>query len=144
MSDIAADPELATLNSLSACKSAILVPLRRGLDSYGVMLFAHPQSEFFDTEREEILFIISQQASIAIQNALLFQDLEAERDRLVRTQEEERKLLARDLHDGPTQSVTGIAMRTEYIRRMLKAGMSQADLDTELGQIETMARKTTQ
>ncbi len=144
LSNLASDPELCTLQSLTSCKSAILLPLRRGLDSYGVMLFAHQQSEFFDNEREEILTIISQQASIAIQNALLFQDLEAERDRLVRTQEEERKLVARDLHDGPTQSVTGIAMRAEYIRRMVKAGMSPDDLDVELSQIEAMARKTTQ
>jgi signal transduction histidine kinase len=142
--DIQTDSELGGLQSLKDCQSAILLPLRRGLDSYGVLLCAHQDSDFFDDERQDILSIISQQASIAIQNSLLFQDLQAERDRLVRNQEEERKLVARDLHDGPTQSVTGIAMRAEYIRRMVKEGISEDDLIAELEQIEVMARKTTQ
>jgi len=144
LSEPSTDPELCEMTSLAKCHSSILLPLRRGLDSYGMMLFAHEESDFFDDERQVILTIISQQAAIAIQNALLFRDLEAERDRLVRTQEEERKLVARDLHDGPIQSVTGIAMRAEYIRRMITEGMDETDLEVELEQIEVMARKTTQ
>lgn len=144
LDDPLADPELCQMASVDKCNSFILLPLRRGLDTYGIMFFAHEESDFFDEDRQDLLTIIGQQASIAIQNSLLFRDLGAERDRLVRTQEEERKIVARDLHDGPVQSITGIAMRAEYIRRMIREGIDNKDLETELEQIEVMARKTTQ
>ena len=107
------------------------------------MLFGHSKIGFFSGERQDVLEMISQQAAIAIQNAQLFQELETERDRLVQTQAEERKRLANELHDGPTQSVTGIAMRAAITRRMLVNGSDTGALTVELEQIEDLARRTT-
>ncbi len=144
LSNPSQDPELGKLMALRDSQSAVLFPLLRGLDSYGLMLFAHRKKDFFDVERRDLLEVISHQVVIAIQNAQLFQDLEAERDRLVNAQEEERKQLARELHDGPTQSVTGIAMRAEYIRRLMESRIDPDEIANELQQVETLARKTAQ
>jgi len=77
----------------------------------------------------------------AIQNARLYQDLEQEKERLAETQEEARRKLARDLHDGPTQSVAAIAMRVNFARRLIERNPKEAS--EELFKIEELARKTT-
>jgi signal transduction histidine kinase len=139
--DISQDPELGRLIALQQCKTAYCIPLRTGLDVYGVMLFAHTDPMFFTIANRELLDIIGNQAMIAIQNARLYQDLEQEKERMMEIQEEARKKLARDLHDGPTQSIAAIAMRVNFARRLMERD-SQAAGD-ELVKIEDLARRTT-
>lgn len=141
MSDnIHSDPELGRVSAFQTCSSALCLPLSRGLDSYGVMIFAHPDPGFFSTERQELLQMISRQAVIAIQNARLYQQLQDENEQILQTQEEARNKLARDLHDGPTQSVAAIAMRLEVAQKMLL--QSPARVSPELKEIEELARRT--
>ncbi len=135
------DPELGRLIALHATRSAYALPLRTGLDTYGVLLFAHPDSDFFLPERCEVLGIICNQSTIAIQNARLYQELEKEKNRMMEIQEESRKKLARDLHDGPTQSISAIAMRINFTRRLMDRDAKLAA--DELFKIEDLARKTT-
>jgi signal transduction histidine kinase len=140
--DISSDPELNHIVALRGCRSAFCVPLRTGLDTYGVMLFAHQQEGYFTDERREVLDIIGSQATIAIQNARLYRDLELEKERMLEIQEEARVKLARDLHDGPTQSVAALAMRVNFARRMMDRDKKVAI--EELVKIEDLARRTTQ
>jgi signal transduction histidine kinase len=139
--NIASDPELKRIIALRACNSAYSVPLRSGLDTYGVLLFAHPEAEFFTQEIRDILTMIGRQSVIAIQNARLYKDLAQEKERMMEIQEEARKKLARDLHDGPTQSVAAIAMRINFARRLMERDV-KATAD-ELVKIEDLARRTT-
>jgi signal transduction histidine kinase len=140
-SDLAEDPELDRIITLRACQSAYCIPLRSGLDTYGVLLFAHPEAQFFTTDRLEILNIVGNQSVIAIQNARLYQDLEREKERMAEIQEEARKKMARDLHDGPTQSVAAIAMRVNFARRLIDRDVKATS--EELFKIEDLARRTT-
>ncbi|MGD8621789.1 MAG: sensor histidine kinase, partial [Anaerolineales bacterium] len=82
-----------------------------------------------------------QQAMIALQNAKLYRELEQEKERIAEIQEEARHKLARDLHDGPTQSIGAIAMRVNFARRLLQRDPQSAS--EELFKIEELARKTT-
>jgi signal transduction histidine kinase len=139
--DVGYDPELARIIALRSCTAAYCFPLRSGFNVYGAMLFAHPDQNYFNTERRGLLDIIGRQAVIAVQNARLYQDLIEEKERMVDVQEEARKKLARDLHDGPTQSVAAMAMRINLARRMLKKDVSSAE--DELQKIEELAHRTT-
>jgi len=139
--DIGYDPELGRVVALRSCSSAYCFPLRSGFNMYGAMLFAHPDQNYFTPERCGLLDIIGRQAVIAVQNAKLYQDLVEEKTRMVDVQEETRKKLARDLHDGPTQSVAAIAIRINLTRRMLKKDVKTAD--EELQKIEELALRTT-
>jgi signal transduction histidine kinase len=140
-SEIGYDPELSHIVSLRACTSAYMFPLRSGFNVYGVMLFAHPDPNYFTTDRRNLLDIIGRQAVVAIQNARLYQDLVEERNRMVEVHEEARKKLARDLHDGPTQSVAAMAMRINLARRMMERNSGMAA--EELVKIEELAHRTT-
>jgi len=139
--EVNGDAELGELSSFSSCKSAYGIPLRTGLDAYGLLLFAHPDVDFFTPDRREVLDIVGKQSVVAIQNARLYQDLEQEKNRMMEIQEESRKKLARDLHDGPTQSVSAIAMRVNFARRLMERDSKAAA--EELFKIEELARRTT-
>ena len=141
LNDVLSDAELARIIAFSKCKEIYCFPLRSGFNAYGVFLFGHPEAGFFTPERRDVLDILGRQACIAIQNARLYQDLVDERDRMVEVQEEARKKLARDLHDGPTQSVSAIAMRVNMARRMLETDPKATA--EELGRIEELTRRTT-
>ena len=135
------DPELRRLLALHNSQSIYCFSLRTGFNVYGVLIFGHPEPKYFSKDRREVLDIIGQQATSAIQNARLYQDLADEKERMAEAQEEARKKLARDLHDGPTQSVAAIAMRVNLARRMLERDMGSTA--EELVKIEDLARRTT-
>jgi len=139
--DISYDPELGRVIALRSCTSGYCFPLRTGFNVYGVLLFAHPDPLYFTRERRNLLDIIGRQAVIAIQNARLYQDLLEEKERMVEIHEEARKKLARDLHDGPTQSVAAMAMRLNITRRMLVKDVKGAT--EEIVKLEELAHRTT-
>ena len=135
------DPELGRIVALRSCTTAYCFPLRSGFNVYGAILFAHPDPGYFNSDRCNLMDIIGRQAVIAIQNARLYQDLVEERNRMVEVHEEARKKLARDLHDGPTQSVAAMAMRINLARRMIEKKTGNA-VD-ELVKVEELAHRTT-
>jgi len=139
--NIAEDPELSQIVTLHACHQVYCFPLRSGFSVYGLLIFGHPSAGYFTQERLDVLDILSRQAVIAIQNARLYQNIADERDRMVEIHEEARKKLARDLHDGPTQSVSAIAMRVNLARIMLDKDVKMTA--AELVKIEELARRTT-
>lgn len=140
-SDAGGDPELGRISAFQNCKSGYCFPLRSGLNVYGALVFAHPEPDYFTKDRCSLLDIIGRQAIIAIQNARLYQDLIEEKERMTEVQEEARKKLARDLHDGPTQSVAAMAMRLNIIKRMLAKDVNAAA--EEIAKLEELAHRTT-
>jgi len=139
--NISFDPELGRLIAMRNCTAAYCFPLRSGFNVYGAMLFAHADPKYFTRERTDLLDMIGRQAVIAIQNARLYQDLIEEKERMMDVHEEARKKLARDLHDGPTQSVAAMAMRINLTRRMFDKDEKSAL--NELVKIEELAHRTT-
>ncbi|PJF31809.1 MAG: hypothetical protein CUN51_02375 [Candidatus Thermofonsia Clade 1 bacterium] len=135
------DPELIYFVAMHNARSLMLIPLRVGYENYGVLIFSSTQANAFSPDQASLLAAISAQAAMAIQNAILYNNLRQERDRLIEVEEEARKKLARDLHDGPTQQVSLIAMRLDYCRQLIKNNRLN-ELLPELQQIETTARET--
>jgi signal transduction histidine kinase len=135
------DPELGTFTAFAGCKSALAIPLRAGYDNYGVLVYGSDQINAFTEEHTELLTAISTQATIALQNAVLYGNLLKEKERIVEVEEDARKKLARDLHDGPTQTISAIAMRMSYIYRLLER--TPQEVPGELKKVEELARNTT-
>lgn len=138
--DISNDPELGRVIALRNCTASYCFPLRSGFNVYGAMVYAHPDPDYFTPVRRDLLDIIGRQAVIAVQNARLYQDLVEEKERMIEVHEEARKKLARDLHDGPTQSIAAMAMRLSIARRMLEQDVNSAS--EELVKIEELAQRT--
>jgi signal transduction histidine kinase len=137
----AQDQEIKRVVALRSCGVVYCYPLKTSGEVYGVLLFGHPETEYFDESKREIMEIVGKQALVALQNARLYRDLEEEKERMTEIQEEARKTLARNLHDGPTQSVAAIAMRVNFARRLIERDVKAAG--EELFKIEDLARRTT-
>lgn len=135
-----ADPELRVFESLKPCKSMICIPLRAGFETYGAVLFASTRPNAYTAEHVELLTIFCNQATIALQNASLYQSLREERDKIIDKEEQARRKLARDLHDGPTQDLAAIAMRLNFARLLVERDLPRAK--AELARLEDLAHRT--
>jgi signal transduction histidine kinase len=134
------DPELRQFAAFQKASTAICIPLRAGFQIFGAMVIASNVAIRLDKGHFELFAAVADQAVIALQNAQLFQRLEAEKQRLIEADEVARKELARDLHDGPTQSIAAIAMRINFIRSLIDKNPETA-LE-ELQKVEDLAKQT--
>jgi signal transduction histidine kinase len=139
--DAVKDPELQYFVAFQGIHSVLCIPLRAGFDSFGVLLYGSDRANAFSDEHTEMLTAIGIQATVALQNSMLYRNLREERDRIVEVEEDARKKLARDLHDGPTQSIAAIAMRMGIIYKLLER--TPAEVPAELKKVEDLARRTT-
>ncbi|CAG1011462.1 two-component system, NarL family, sensor kinase [Anaerolineae bacterium] len=135
------DPELSYFVAFQDSKSILIIPLRSNYHTYGLLVYGSAEPNAFSREHLEVLNAIGTQASLALQNAALYQDLRDEKERIIAAEEDARKKLARDLHDGPTQTVSAIAMRVNYIKLVLEKDPSV--VKAELDKVEEIARRTT-
>ncbi len=134
------DPELRQFDTLQKSKSMICVPLRAGFETFGAVLFTTVRSRAYTSEHIELLTLFCNQATIALQNATLYQTVREERDKIVGKEEEARRKLARELHDGPTQDVAAIAMRLNFARLLVERDPDRAR--AELERLEDLAHRT--
>jgi signal transduction histidine kinase len=138
------DGVLGQFVSMQNARGAICAPLRAGFDTFGVVVFASSSQNYFTHEHTELLNTFCSQAVIALKNAQLYQDLQAEQRKILVKEAEARHKLARELHDGPTQTISAIAMRLNFIRMMLQKEQDTRKIEQEVAKIEELARKTTQ
>ena len=134
------DPELKVYEAFRECLTAVCVPLRAGFQLFGAMVIGADTAVHFERDHIDLFRAVGDQAVIALQNAQLYQRLEAEKQRLIEADEEARKELARDLHDGPTQSIAAIAMRMGFARTMIDQDPARAK--DELLKVEALAKRT--
>jgi signal transduction histidine kinase len=137
----AEDIELNQFSKMNECQQAIAVPLRAGYESYGLLVLGSSEPDLYTDDFKDLLTAICNQAVLALQNARLYENLMEDKDRLVTVEEDARKKLARNLHDGPTQTIAAIAMRLNYIRLLVTQGPDEAI--QEIRQLEDLARRTT-
>jgi signal transduction histidine kinase len=142
--EAASDPVLCQLVCTRGLQSALCVPLRAGFDIFGVVVLASPQPGYFNAEHAELLSTFCHQAALALKNAQLYQNLQAEQRRILEKEADARHKLARELHDGPTQSISAMAMRLNYTRMMIDKKLPPDQVAEEVRQIEELARKATQ
>lgn len=125
------DPELGLFTEMARCRSGLCLPLQAGLEQYGVVVLATPAPRRPSPEHLELMRAFTNQAAIAFQNAKLYQNLRAEHDQIIRSENEMRQKLARDLHDGPTQKVSALVMQLDYITRLLDRNPGEAKAELE-------------
>lgn len=93
----------------------------------------------FNQEDQTWLETLANQAAVAIENAHLFQGLRKEQERMIKAEEDVRRQLNRDLHDGPAQLLNLIVMNVGVTRQLLERKRYETVL-SELDLLENLGR----
>ncbi|HEX6230317.1 MAG TPA: GAF domain-containing sensor histidine kinase [Actinomycetota bacterium] len=98
------------------------VAVRHRGELLGALTITKPASEPLTPTEERLVEDLAHQAGLVLRNAGLVEELRASRQRLVRAQDEERRRLERDIHDGAQQQLVSLAV---------KAGMAESAVRTD-------------
>jgi len=105
----------------------VCVPIATEDKVLGEIFIACPSEACFSDTRLQLLVSIGSQLAVAIENARLYEAIRRKEEasstflrQYIAAQEEERKRIARELHDEPAQLLTGLALAIETASQMAK------------------------
>ncbi len=124
-------------------QSMVCVSIQIRRDTIGVLQALNKRSgRGFDSEDLSLMVTTANQAAIAIENARLYESLRDERDRIIQAQENVRRQVARNLHDGTVQFLSAISMGIDHLERLLELKPEAAR--SELEALRDLTRQATQ
>jgi len=92
----------------------------------GALSVAMPASDPMNPSKERLVRDLAAQAGLVLRNVRLIEELRASRQRLVAAQDEERRKLERDLHDGAQQQLVALAVQLKLARTMVDRDPAKA------------------
>ncbi len=115
------------------------VPVVHQGDLLGAISVRMPKAEPLGPAGEQLVADVASQAGLVLSNAGLIEDLRASRQRLVTAQDEARRRLERNIHDGAQQDLVALAIKLRIAATAVDDDPAEAkELIGEL-QIDTTA-----
>ena len=117
---------------LAAVMADRVVPVRHRDELLGLLSVSKKPGEQITPGEDEVLAHVASQTGLVLRNVRLVEDLQASRQRLVTTADDQRRRLERDLHDGAQQNLVAVAL-------MLRMAADQPDRDALAGSVRQAA-----
>jgi signal transduction histidine kinase len=105
--------------------SQISVPVVHQGELLGAISITMPKDEPLRPAGEQLVTDVASQAGLALANAGLIEDLRASRQRLVTAQDEARRRLERNIHDGAQQDLVALAIKLQLAETTVAADPAQ-------------------
>jgi signal transduction histidine kinase len=103
----------------------------------GAVTLAMPANDPMNPSKERLVRDLAAQAGLVLRNVRLIEELRASRQRLVSAQDEERRRLERNIHDGAQQQLVALAVKLRLADGLVERDPSQARALLEQLQHET-------
>jgi signal transduction histidine kinase len=122
-------PPLALLGGgrLPEFPNVTAVAAVRHPDVLGALTILKPPKEPITPAEQRLVDDLAAQAGLIFRNFQLIEDLRSSRQRLVTAQDEERRRLERNLHDGAQQQLVALSVRLKLARNLAQTDVGKAD-----------------
>ena len=115
----------------------------------GALSVSMPANDPINPSKERLVRDLASQAGLVLRNVRLIEELRASRQRLVSAQDEERRRLERNIHDGAQQQLVALTVKLRLLEQLAErdpvkaremAGQIQADATGALEDLRDLAR----
>jgi signal transduction histidine kinase len=99
-----------------------VLPVRQGNELLGAIRVSRRSGDRLSPNESRLLEDLARQAALILRTLRLIEELRTSRERIVGAQDEERRRLERDLHDGAQQRLTTAVVALSMLRSELDRG----------------------
>jgi signal transduction histidine kinase len=111
----------------------LLVPVTHQGEDLGALSIAKAHGERLTPAEDKLTRDLASQAGLVLRNVRLIEELKASRVRLVQAQDQERRRIERNIHDGAQQQLVALQVKMGLAKRMTD---DPAKLDGILAQLQ--------
>ena len=135
--------------ALPTIEGETVVEVRDRGELLGALSVAMPPSEPMNPSKERLVRDLASQAGLVLRNVRLVEELRASQRRLVTAQDQERRRLERNIHDGAQQQLVALSVKTRLARDLTARDPAKvaemltqidAEIQTALGDLRDLAR----
>jgi signal transduction histidine kinase len=101
-------------------------PVRDRGDLLGALAVTMPTNDPIGPGRQRLMRDLADQAGLSLRNVRLIEELRASRQRLVAAQDEERRRLERNIHDGVQQQLVALAVKLRLADTLVERDPARA------------------
>lgn len=145
--DPTSDPRFCHLSQREEIKSALCVPLKVKDKVVGVLNVNRLAGETYAQDDLDLVYAIGREIATVVENARLYKYVDTQRHILqqlvaktIQAQEDERRLVALEIHDVISQAVASLFYRIQTCERLLNVDIVRAQ--GEFYEIKRMAQQT--
>jgi signal transduction histidine kinase len=113
------------------------VPVKHRGEQLGMLTLVKPPNDPLTPVEQTLVTDLAGQAALLLANSRLIEDLRASRQRLVAAQDEERRRLERNLHDGAQQQLVALGVQLGLAQRQARRDAPEVAEALERLQVQT-------
>jgi signal transduction histidine kinase len=115
-----AEPRPMTGDELDGFEAGTEVfPIRHQGEPIGAITLVLPANDPMDAEKERLVTDLAGQAGLVLRNVRLIEELRASRQRIVAAQDQERRRIERNIHDGAQQQLVALNVQLRLAEQLV-------------------------